>query len=418
MSSLPGLDESNVVDIDLGSAEFKANAHRHMAEWARRAPFYVLSHGQPQVVVGRYADVHQVFADTETFASEMPRGPGWEQFNKIMDAQFVTQMDGEQHARVRRLLMPAFSSRRIEQLQESIAGIVDGMLDRIEANGPAFDGMTDYGAHLVVDALLDAMVNMDERRKAIFVAFHDLIPGTTYVKPGEPWSAELRCAFDRTMDEIKVIIDERRVSPRPDFISDLVNARDSGDKLNDRELFDQIFGICGASLSATSRAAGGALYLLYTHDAQRQQLIQRSVAHSGSDRGVPAARQQRLFHLSTYRHARHRGGRHTHPQGHGGAAVAARAELRPGRFSRSVALRHSPQAKAHPFVRRRASPLHRQHPGPHHHHHRDHAVVAALSESAHQRPEFHAGLRRRRGGVALAEPADAHPLTRQLGGNR
>ena len=32
----------------------------------------------------------------------------------------------------------------------------------------------------------------------------------------------------------------------PDFISDLVNARDAGDKLNDRELFDQIFGICGA----------------------------------------------------------------------------------------------------------------------------------------------------------------------------
>jgi hypothetical protein len=42
-----------------------------------------------------------------------PRGPGWEQFNKIMAAQFVTQMDGEQHARIRRLLTPAFSSRRI-----------------------------------------------------------------------------------------------------------------------------------------------------------------------------------------------------------------------------------------------------------------------------------------------------------------
>src|SRR5258705_6485564 len=274
MSSLADLDESNVVDMDLGSAEFKANAHRHVAEWARRPPFYVLGHGQPpQVVVGRYADVHKVFSDTQTFASEMPRGPGWEQFNKIMDAQFVTQMDGEQHARVRRLLMPAFSSRRIEQLQESITKIVDGMLDRIEANGLEFDAMKDYGAHLVVDALLDAMVNMDERRKAIFVAFHDLIPGTTYVKPGEPWSPQLRRAFDRTMEEIRVIIDERRVSPRPDFISDLVNARDAGDKLNDRELFDQIFGICGASLSATSRAAGGALYLLYTHHDQRQQLI-------------------------------------------------------------------------------------------------------------------------------------------------
>lgn len=275
MSSLADLDRSNVVEVDLGNAEFKANAHRYMAEWATRKPFYVLGQGQPQVIVGRYADVHKVFSDTETFASEMPRGPGWEQFNKIMDAQFVTQMDGSQHARVRRLLMPAFSSRRIEQLKASILTVVDAMLDRIEANGPEFDLMGDYGAHLVVDALLTGMVQMDERRKAVFVAFHDLIPGTTYVKPGQPWPDNLRQAFDRAMEEIKVIIEERKAKPREDFISDLVNAREAGDKLNDRELFDQIFGVCGASLSATSRAAGGAFYLLYTHDDQRQQLIDK-----------------------------------------------------------------------------------------------------------------------------------------------
>jgi cytochrome P450 len=271
---LAELDGDNIVEVDLGSAEFKANAHRHMAEWARRRPFYVLGSGPPQVVVGRYADVHRVFSETEIFKSEMPRGPGWEQFNKIMFAQFITQMDGEQHARVRRLLLPAFSSRRIQQLDESITKIVDGMLDRIEAKGPKFDGMGDFGAHLVVDALLDAMVNMDERRKAVFVAFHDMIPGTTYVKPGESWSPELRRAFDHTMEEVRTIIEERRVSPRNDFISDLVNARDRGDKLSDRELFDQIFGICGASLSATSRAAGGALYLLYTHPEQLEQLVE------------------------------------------------------------------------------------------------------------------------------------------------
>jgi hypothetical protein len=59
------------------------------------------------------------------------------------------------------------------------------------------------------------------------------------------------------MDEIRVIIEERRVSPRPAFISDLVNARDAGDKLNDRELFDQIFGIRakGRELAASARGA-------------------------------------------------------------------------------------------------------------------------------------------------------------------
>ena len=99
------------------------------------------------------------------------------------------------------------------------------------------------------------------------------IPGTTYVKPSKSWSPELRRAFDRTMEEVRAIIEERRVSPRSDFISDLVNARDQGDKLSASELFDQIFGICGASLSATSRAAGGTLYLLYTHPEQLDQLI-------------------------------------------------------------------------------------------------------------------------------------------------
>jgi cytochrome P450 len=270
---LAELDRRNVVDVDLGSDEFKANGHRHMAEWARRPPFYVLGKGPPQVVVGRYADVHKVFSDTETFNSEMPKGPGWEQFHKFMDAQFVTQMDGAQHARLRRLLMPAFSSRRIEQLQQSITKIIDGMLDRIEANGPKFDAMKDLGANLVVDALLEAMINMDSRRKAVFVAFHDVLPATTYTKPGEPFPEECRSAMQRVMQEIEVIIQERRVKPHSDFISDLVNARDAGDKLTDKELFDQIFGLAGGSLSATSRAAGGTLLLLYTHDDQRQQLI-------------------------------------------------------------------------------------------------------------------------------------------------
>jgi hypothetical protein len=72
MPLLAELYHNNVVDVDLGSAEFKANGHRHMAEWARRRPFYVLGNGPPQVVVGRHANVHRVFSETKIFKSEMP----------------------------------------------------------------------------------------------------------------------------------------------------------------------------------------------------------------------------------------------------------------------------------------------------------------------------------------------------------
>ena len=273
MSSLADLDRSKVIDVDLGSDEFKQHARAILAGWAKRPPFYVLSSGPPQVVCGRYADVHEVFSDTERFSSEVPRGPGFEQFDKFMGVQFITQMDGERHARIRRLLMPAFSSRSLSRLEARITEIIEGMLDKIESRGNDFDGMQDYGAQLVVGALLTAMANLDERQKGVFLAFHEVLPLTTYTKPGAPFAPECVHAFDRAAQLVREIISQRRADPREDFINDLITARDQGDKLSDRELFDQIFTICGAALSATSRAAGGALYTLYSHPDQLAELV-------------------------------------------------------------------------------------------------------------------------------------------------
>ena len=273
MPPLLDLDMSNVVDVDLGASELKRNARAILAQWAKRPPFYVLASGPPQVVCGRYADVHEVFSDTGRFSSELPRVRGFEQFDKFMGVQFITQMDGERHARIRRLLMPAFSSRSLALLEARIEEIIEGMLDRIEAGGDEFDGMRDYGAQLVVGALLTAMANLNERQKEIFLAFHEVLPRTTYTRPGEPFAPECVRAFDRAANLVHEIIAQRRSNPRADFINDLVTARDEGDRLTDRELFDQIFTISGAALSATSRAAGGALYTLYSHPEQLAELV-------------------------------------------------------------------------------------------------------------------------------------------------
>jgi hypothetical protein len=78
-------DKSNVVDIDLGSAEFDERAHAH-GSMGVAAPFYVLGYGQPQVVVGRYADVHKVSRISRHSHRRCRAVPGWEKFNKIMGA--------------------------------------------------------------------------------------------------------------------------------------------------------------------------------------------------------------------------------------------------------------------------------------------------------------------------------------------
>src|SRR6185312_5375215 len=64
----------------------------------------------------------------------------------------------------------------------------------------------------------------------------------------------------------------RRAAPRSDFVSDLVLAHDNGDKLDDEELFDLIFAMF-AALATTPRSGSGALYMLYSHRDQLQQLL-------------------------------------------------------------------------------------------------------------------------------------------------
>jgi cytochrome P450 len=272
MASVSDLDLGNSVDIDLGGAAFKAQARAHLAQWAQRPPFYVLNNGPPQVVVGRHADVLEVFTDPVRFSSDVPRGRGYEQFDKFMGGQGITQMDGEQHARLRRLIMPAFSARRIAQLEARIGEIIAGLLDAIERGGPEFDAMRQYAAQLVVGALLTAMLELDAAQTRVLLDFQAVQPQLTSVRPGQPWPPECLEAYERYSAVIRAIIADRRAHPRSDFVSDLVLAHDGGDKLDDRELFDVIFAML-AALATTPRSASGALFMLYSHRDQLEQLI-------------------------------------------------------------------------------------------------------------------------------------------------
>ncbi len=164
MSALAELDRSNVVDIDLGSAEFKANA---IATWpsGRGARRSMCSAAVPRRWWSAAMPTCTACSPTPKTS---PRRCRAARLGAVQQdhGRAVRHPDGRRAACPRPPpLMPAFSSRRIEQLKESITTMVDGMLDEIEKNGPEFDAMQDLGAHLVVDALLTAMVAMDERRR-------------------------------------------------------------------------------------------------------------------------------------------------------------------------------------------------------------------------------------------------------------
>ncbi|MEV4172500.1 cytochrome P450 [Nonomuraea sp. NPDC049709] len=104
--------------------------------------------GSPAYLVFRHEDVRQVLADPARFSSALTPFPGSGQ----MDADELAKMqagqligfDPPEHTRLRRMLTPEFTMRRMRRLEPRITEIVQAALDDLERAGKPADLVTHF----------------------------------------------------------------------------------------------------------------------------------------------------------------------------------------------------------------------------------------------------------------------------------
>lgn len=107
--------------------------------------------GMQVYLVTRHNDVKTVLSDYEHFANGRPPGfvvPGApvlpEEEQASARAGNLLGLDPPEHQRLRRMLTPEFTIRRIKRLEPRITEIVDQHLDAMEAAGPPADLVEDF----------------------------------------------------------------------------------------------------------------------------------------------------------------------------------------------------------------------------------------------------------------------------------
>ena len=107
--------------------------------------------GMPAFLVARHADVKAVLADSVRFSNESRRAfdaPGAPEFSdeerKQMRAGNLLGVDPPEHTRLRRMLTPEFTVRRMRRLEPRIIEIVDDHLDAMEKAGAPADLVADF----------------------------------------------------------------------------------------------------------------------------------------------------------------------------------------------------------------------------------------------------------------------------------
>src|SRR5215208_1673201 len=102
--------------------------------------------GMEVFLVTRHEDIKAVLSDHERFSNSRPPGfviPGapeiTEEEQAISRAGNLLGLDPPEHQRLRRMLTPEFTIRRMKRLEPRIVEIVDAQLDAMETAGPPAD---------------------------------------------------------------------------------------------------------------------------------------------------------------------------------------------------------------------------------------------------------------------------------------
>lgn len=96
--------------------------------------------GREGYLVTRYEDVKAVLANSATFGSlPMDFGHVSDEEQQQLRAGNLVDFDPPEHTRLRKMLTPEFTVRRMRRLEPRIVAIVEGFLDDLEAHGPPAD---------------------------------------------------------------------------------------------------------------------------------------------------------------------------------------------------------------------------------------------------------------------------------------
>ncbi|MUL81962.1 MULTISPECIES: cytochrome P450 [unclassified Mycolicibacterium] len=222
--------------------------------------------GIPAYLITRYDDVKAVLSDHERFSNSRPPGyvlPGApdisEQEQASARAGNLLGLDPPEHQRLRRMLTPEFTIRRMKRLESHIVEIVEARLDAMAAAGPPSDLVADFALpipSLVICELLG--VPYEDRDDFQHRSAHQLDLSLPITE---------RLALQRqSRDYMLGLVGRARRDPGEDILGMLV--REHGDELSD----DELVGIAGLLLLAghetTSNMLGLGVLALLRHPDQ------------------------------------------------------------------------------------------------------------------------------------------------------
>ncbi|WP_331744575.1 cytochrome P450 [Kitasatospora sp. NBC_01300] len=261
---------------DLAAALYTPEARRDpypfYARMRRESPVHRSAQGIWYLT--RYADIDAALGDLRLSndRDRMTRalsglGGNLKALSRLTDrlGRVMTNTDPPDHARLRKLVNRAFTARRVEALRDGIQAVVDDLIDRAVAQGPAMDFIEAVASPLPLAVACELFGIPPEDRPQVKTWFRRIGNLAADIEQAE-------AAVDQYEEYLSRLIRQRREDPGDDLISALVTTQATDDRLTDSELLSTCFVLITAGDETTANLIGNSTLALLRHPDQLARL--------------------------------------------------------------------------------------------------------------------------------------------------
>lgn len=184
----------------------------------------------------------------------------------------ILNREGDDHARLRRLMNPAFSSRLIAAMVPSFQALANELIDGFAADGRCefMSAFAEPYATRVTCRLLG--IPEGEWRT---LADHGGTLGLALCVEVKEHLPKVEAALQGLYAYADELIADRRTAPRDDFVTHLVAATGEPDRLSDEELRDNLVLLVFGGIDTTRNQLGLGIDLFVRHPRQWRLLAER-----------------------------------------------------------------------------------------------------------------------------------------------
>ncbi len=275
-------DIAATLDLRALPADFYANPYPVYAALRETEPVKRMPDGS--YLLTRYADVMAVYRDAQGFSSDKRQEfapkfnlPPFDEHHPAPLYQHHTTSlvfnDPPLHSRVRQLIMGALTRRAIDELEPGLIALVDGLLDRMAAQGGG-DLIEDFASAIPVE-IIGNLLGVPHTDRGPLRSWSLAILGALEPQLSAQQQALGNAAVSEFTDYLRHLVAARRRQPgdpQHDVLTRLIQG-EGAQQLSEAELLQNCVFILNAGHETTTNLIGNALVTLQEWSEQKNHLL-------------------------------------------------------------------------------------------------------------------------------------------------